>query len=48
MTLNNFIYGDPSAGERLTQGQRMTVAEYRNRATGHIKEFERAFARTGE
>jgi hypothetical protein len=48
MTLNSFIYNDTSAVERVTQGQRTTVGEYRNQATRHITEFESAFAGTGE
>ena len=45
MTLNSYLYGTPDVVECLTQGERTTVETYRNRAAGHITEFERAFAR---
>jgi hypothetical protein len=47
MTLNSYLYSTPDVVERLTQGQRMTVDAYRNRAAGHIMEFERKFYRDG-
>jgi hypothetical protein len=47
MTLNSYIYGQPDLVERLTQEQRRIVEEYRNRAAGHIMEFDGAFAGSG-
>jgi hypothetical protein len=47
MTLNSYLYGKPDVVERLTQGHRTTVDGYRNRAAGHIMDFERAFAGDG-
>jgi hypothetical protein len=47
MTLNRYLYDAPAVVERLIQGQKTTVREYRNQATGCIMEFERAFAENG-
>ena len=52
MSLDRSVYGMPNVIERLARGHRTTEEEYVNRATQHIKAFDRAFnghqARTTE
>jgi hypothetical protein len=47
MPLDSYLCSQPEVVERLTQEQRAIVEQYRNRATGHIMAFERAFAGSG-
>ncbi len=47
MSLDSYLCSNPEVMERLTQEQRAIVEQYRNRATGHIMAFERAFVESG-
>jgi hypothetical protein len=47
MPLDSYLCSQLEVVERLTQEQRAIVEQYRNRASGHIMAFERAFAGSG-